>query len=157
MFDLLLGRHAFFRSESHNLRRSMGICSRSAYMLPLAALPRLFQSKFPYPNLVTGQRRPWLSKQPTSLQTQHLSDSWHSRRWSRMLPLRRQAHPYLPCVRLSINPMHATSKLLHTNRWCGSRYFQVPFLGRSSSPPTTKLGHLSIRKNFMGMSFLCSQ
>src|SRR5579863_6801888 len=101
MFDLLLDRRAFFRSESHNPRHLLGIRSCSTYELPLVVPRKLFQSEYLSPSVLTGQGRVLgPSMQPTSPQTRHLSDSSYSLRRPRMFPLMRRTHRYLPCVRM---------------------------------------------------------
>ena len=76
LHDLLLARHAFFLSESHNPNHFTEIRSRS--MSPLVPWRR-FLSEYPLPSLVTGRGQVLLlSWRPISLQTRPPLDSSRS-------------------------------------------------------------------------------
>lgn len=151
--DLLLDRHAFSLSESHNPKHSTGIHSRSmSFSFPMVPCGS-FKSNCPLPSSVIGRGqilRP--SKQPTSRQTQLPWGSSLSLQRIRLLLSRHQARQYWPCVRVySLMRCCHVSLLSCKDRWCGSGRFKATFLGRIFTSSRTELDRPALWKDSVGM------
>jgi len=130
--DLLLAKHAFFLSESHNPNHSTGIHSRSMSSSSPLVPWGLFLSEYPLPSLVTGRGQVLLlSGLPIFLQTRPPLDTSYSLRRIRLLLSRCQPRRYWPCVCIFTNAvLPRLTHLLQTDG-AGVDVLKQPFWAES--------------------------